>query len=328
LEEIKVGERHRSDLGNIKALAASMTEVGLLHPVVITPDNRLIAGQRRLVAARSLGWEDIDVTVARNITEAGLLLQAEAEENSCRKDFTPTEAEAIATAREEVLAPLAQQAKAQAKGERRGVKDSSAKLTGETRKTAATGTGFSATTIRKVRDVKSVATDETVPEPVREKARDALREMDATGKVDGPHKKVKQASTYAQAVTEFPELAHYEDRPREAVDLAVALRGYSEPERSRRRDNLAKSIAADVRRGGPFQTDPPPEAMTLADRMFLAVNDAARAITAAGGPAMITDALPFADPIEVENWRSQFDDMARTCMALASACAPKLRSVK
>ena len=39
--EICVGERHRKAMGDIGALADSSAEVGLLHPVVITPDNKV-----------------------------------------------------------------------------------------------------------------------------------------------------------------------------------------------------------------------------------------------------------------------------------------------
>ena len=38
IKSVRVGERHRHDLGNIAALARSIEEVGLLHPVVVTPD--------------------------------------------------------------------------------------------------------------------------------------------------------------------------------------------------------------------------------------------------------------------------------------------------
>lgn len=88
---IKVGTRHRKDLGNIKALAASIKEVGLLHPIVITPDDRLIAGRRRLAASRRLGWEDIPVTVI-DLKE---IVKGEWHENANRKPFTPSETVAI-----------------------------------------------------------------------------------------------------------------------------------------------------------------------------------------------------------------------------------------
>jgi ParB family transcriptional regulator, chromosome partitioning protein len=51
-------------MGDIDSLAASIRDVGLLHPIVIAPAGRLIAGARRLKAVERLGRADIDVTVA------------------------------------------------------------------------------------------------------------------------------------------------------------------------------------------------------------------------------------------------------------------------
>jgi ParB family transcriptional regulator, chromosome partitioning protein len=50
-------------MGDLAGLAASLAELGLLHPVVIRPDGTLIAGERRLRAAKQLGWPTIPVTV-------------------------------------------------------------------------------------------------------------------------------------------------------------------------------------------------------------------------------------------------------------------------
>ncbi len=63
LDEITVGGRHRQELGDIDGLAASLTEVGLLQPVVVTPEGTLIAGARRLAAAKLLGWTSIPAAV-------------------------------------------------------------------------------------------------------------------------------------------------------------------------------------------------------------------------------------------------------------------------
>ena len=54
IEEIKIGVRFRRDLGDLKSLAESIKAVGLLHPIVVTSDGLLIAGQRRLEASRLL----------------------------------------------------------------------------------------------------------------------------------------------------------------------------------------------------------------------------------------------------------------------------------
>jgi ParB family chromosome partitioning protein len=63
IADIRVGKRHRRDLGDIAALAASMASIGLLHPIVVTPDGLLICGERRLRAAKLLGWTTIPVTI-------------------------------------------------------------------------------------------------------------------------------------------------------------------------------------------------------------------------------------------------------------------------
>ena len=63
LDLIRIGERHRRDMGDVAGLAASMAELGLLQPVVVRPDGTLIAGERRLRAAQLLGWTEIPVTV-------------------------------------------------------------------------------------------------------------------------------------------------------------------------------------------------------------------------------------------------------------------------
>jgi len=91
LDSIVVGDRVRKDMGDLKALADSMARHGLLHPVVIKSDNILIAGARRIEAARLLEWTEIPATVI----DVADLLSAERDENAQRKDFTPTEAVAI-----------------------------------------------------------------------------------------------------------------------------------------------------------------------------------------------------------------------------------------
>ena len=81
-------------MGDLDGLAASITEHGLLHPIVVTPERLLIAGERRLEAVRRLGWPTIPIRI---LTPADLL-RAEADENRVRADFTPSEAVAVADA--------------------------------------------------------------------------------------------------------------------------------------------------------------------------------------------------------------------------------------
>jgi ParB-like chromosome segregation protein Spo0J len=44
-------------------LASSIAEIRLLHPIVVHPDGKLIAGRRRLEAFKTLGRDDIPATV-------------------------------------------------------------------------------------------------------------------------------------------------------------------------------------------------------------------------------------------------------------------------
>src|SRR5690349_19827099 len=96
IEKIHVGERHRRDLGDIDGLAASIAQVGLLHPVVVRPDGVTIAGARRLAAVKRLGWGKVPVRVIDldDIARGGFA------ENAYRKDFTLSEAVAIKRALE------------------------------------------------------------------------------------------------------------------------------------------------------------------------------------------------------------------------------------
>ena len=60
---IIVGARLRRELGDVASLAASIADIGLLHPIVISQDGLLLAGERRLEACRLLGWDTVPVTI-------------------------------------------------------------------------------------------------------------------------------------------------------------------------------------------------------------------------------------------------------------------------
>jgi ParB family chromosome partitioning protein len=60
--------------------------------VVITKNNELIAGHRRIASAKVLGWKSIEVMVLDKISELEKL-ELEIEENVIRKDFSGDELE-------------------------------------------------------------------------------------------------------------------------------------------------------------------------------------------------------------------------------------------
>ena len=181
ITDIQIEKRYRSDLGSLDSLCRSIEEIGLLHPVVVTPDARLIAGQRRLEAYKQLGWQDIPVT----IIELEDILKGEHDENACRKDFLPSEMVAIAKALEPV-------AKEQAK-ERHGTRTDlqlSGKFpeskAGQTRDKIAAGLGVSGRTMEKA--IKVVEAAEAEPEIYRS----VLNKMDESGSVDRAYKEIRQ----------------------------------------------------------------------------------------------------------------------------------------
>ena len=90
ISEIKVKKRVRKDLGDLDSLKESLRRYGLLNPITIDNKNRLIAGERRLEAAKLLGWTNINAVVVNNIS-AITKLELELEENNQRKEFTDAE---------------------------------------------------------------------------------------------------------------------------------------------------------------------------------------------------------------------------------------------
>ena len=84
INQIHIKGRYRKDLGDLGPLVSSMRAVGLLQPVVVDSENGLIAGQRRVEAAKLLGWTEIEAVVAGDLDDALRLLIAQRDENTCR----------------------------------------------------------------------------------------------------------------------------------------------------------------------------------------------------------------------------------------------------
>ena len=186
IDSIAIGKRHRRDHGDIASLAASIEQVGLLHPIVITPSGVLIAGERRIAACRSLGWTEIPV---REVDLAEIA-RGEVAENTARKDFLPSEIEAIRRA----LEPAE---KAAAKERETLGKVCPGSHTGKTRDKIAAFANVSGETVRKIAAIVSAA--EAEPKRFGKLAAD----MDRTGRVDGPFKRLKVARQ-AEAIRAEP----------------------------------------------------------------------------------------------------------------------------
>ena len=84
-------DRYRKDLGDIDSLAENISQVGLLQPVVITENNELIDGQRRILAYQKLGKTEIPCFKV-NLEK---IVLGEFSANHYRKDWTYSEIVAI-----------------------------------------------------------------------------------------------------------------------------------------------------------------------------------------------------------------------------------------
>ncbi len=186
LDGIKAGRRYRRDMGDLDALAASITERGLLQPVAVRPDGTLVAGARRLAAVKQLGWDDVPVHVVHTLDELLPLLQAERDENVCRKDYLISEKLELAAAIEELERQAAKEREESGHNQHT---ESCGKLpqgsTGKTRDKVGEAIGMSGRTYEKAREVMAAAEAEP------EKLASLLEDMDRTGKVNGVHRRLK-----------------------------------------------------------------------------------------------------------------------------------------
>ena len=91
ISDIKVNKRIRKDLGDIDDLKQSLKIYGLLNPITVNSRMELVAGERRLEAAKALGWERINANVLDSKTTKLKELEIELEENNQRKEFTDEE---------------------------------------------------------------------------------------------------------------------------------------------------------------------------------------------------------------------------------------------
>lgn len=186
--EIKTGNSHRRDLGDLTDLRKSIEEVALLHPIVINSNCELIAGSRRLAAFRqAFPDQQIPVTVVERMDDAVLALKAERDENVCRKAMLPSEMVALGRTLEALERPKAEARKreGQERGratraglvERTGTPNQSS--SGKTSEVVADAFGISARNYERARHLVAEA------EQGDARAAEAVAEMDAASAEKG-----------------------------------------------------------------------------------------------------------------------------------------------
>lgn len=92
LKHVKLGDiicegRAREDLGDIEGLVQSIKDKGIIQPITLTEDLRLLAGGRRYTAATMCGLDTIPCIIRSDVSEVDAK-EIELIENVHRKDFT------------------------------------------------------------------------------------------------------------------------------------------------------------------------------------------------------------------------------------------------
>lgn len=101
IDKIKIGKRLRHDMGDLESLKDSLKSLGQLNPIIVDDRLRLLSGERRLRAAKDLGWQFIDAKVMPP-KDALERIDVEIEENLHRKAFTTEELAEAMSKREDL----------------------------------------------------------------------------------------------------------------------------------------------------------------------------------------------------------------------------------
>lgn len=234
IDAIKVEGRFRKELGDLSDLMKSIEEIGVLQPVVVTEDLRLVAGQRRLEACRRLGHEQVPVTVARHLGEARDLLAAERDENTCRKEMTASELYALGKALEELERPRA----AARQGNRTDLQTSGSRepdvATNPTARAVSAGLGTSSSTWKRLKHIGEKAEQ---GDPTAATTLDAIDRGEET--ISGGYRKLRKSKARKETPRDTTVMANrnYTGRKRgfdrlltAAVQLDAAVHGLTSEE--------------------------------------------------------------------------------------------------
>lgn len=225
VDSIRVGGRHRTEIGDLDDLVASIRDRGLLQPITVTPTGVLVCGARRLAAIKQLGWRTVNVWVRSGISTQLEHALAEHDDHTLAKPLTQLEATTLYRELTELLAEDARQRKAATQftsevqpGTDGGGKfpppsDASAGPVGKTREQAAGMIPGAASykTLDKIAYLQQHADDDTLPSEAREQLGTELPAIEAGGPVQPAYER-------ARALID----QHHADRDAHLDDLAQA----------------------------------------------------------------------------------------------------------
>ncbi len=293
LDSIVVGTRHRTDLGDIDALMESISRVGLLQPITLTPDGVLVCGWRRYHALRRLGHRTTNVWIRSGLTDRLGQLLAEQDDSAMHKPLSLIEAESLYR---ELKAVMAEDAARRQEASRFGsatqgagdsaevsgtVESTAPRSAGEARVQAArrvTGRG-SQTMLEPIGRLKDLSNDDTRPEHIRAQAAEELARIEAGGKVHGSHLRMNSALS----LDELDRLATDPGTPEmvraQAATSATELRAAGREARTAELAQLAADAVARItaakragkKKKGKPETRPRLALVMLPPRAFLAL---------------------------------------------------------
>jgi ParB family chromosome partitioning protein len=266
VDAIHVGSRHRTDMGDLDALATSIDTLGLLQPITISPDGTLICGARRLAAVKQLGHTHVDVWVHAGISTPIQRLLAQRDDHATHKALSPTEAAALYR---ELKLVLAEDGRRRQGDSRRaappgGRSAESAERAGETSRAAAARlvTGSNAySRLEQIGELQRLVEANDLPEEVRTQAVAALQAIDGGDKVNGHYQRVRDR--LARLGHTSPSDTRADRAGRAATDLA------NSPSRARASCRRFQLLWADLA-GWTDRFDPALIGSTLNDEQWAA----------------------------------------------------------
>ena len=214
---IQVGRRHRTGLGDLGSLSASIERDGLLQPITVTPDGILVCGARRLAAIKQLGWQHVKVWVRSGISGDLAHLLAEQDDNVLHKPLTQLESAALYREIKTLMAEDAarRQEASRFSHENQPGTDGDANFAapseslGDSRAQAASmiPDGASHTTLEKVNYLQQLADDENQTESVREGVAAELELIGSGAPVHPSYERARQLVLGAQADAPVEDVA-------------------------------------------------------------------------------------------------------------------------
>ncbi|MHB1801366.1 MAG: ParB N-terminal domain-containing protein [Actinomycetes bacterium] len=261
LDTVHVGRRHRAELGDIDALAASIDDNGLFQIITIDPDGNLVCGLRRLVAMRRLGWKTADVWVRPGISDRLGQLLAEQDDNALHKPLTLTEQTTLYRELKTLMAEDAarrQEASRFQAGARTPRSNGPATVAGPLDDTSSGGearaqaalmvTGRNSyTSLERIGELQRLAADPTQPAAVRERAAAELEGIDAGGSITAAHQRTRVELSLAKLDQLAADSSAPEHFRAQAARDAAGLRAVEAQTRAAELERLAADALARVR---------------------------------------------------------------------------------